>query len=174
MNGVNEPLSTQADMKKSYLFTNGKIKNFLKKIFLPSFIYKFSSSLPSNLYIENATSKIKLLGAKIIFEQDDSVSFYLNSYKIFRNPLYGKLLISIKKSKKNEHRFSLQFVTHKRIFYIIAFSLSSLITINVLIAGEIIRIVAIPCIFFFGHIYFWSMLPSRVQKAKDFLMKLDE
>jgi len=161
-------------MKKSYLFRNSKILYFLKKIFFPSFIYRFSTSLPSNSYIENANKKIKLLGAQIILKQDDCVYFYLRSYRIFRNPIYGKLLINIKKTRKNEHEFSFQFITHKIIFYIIVFSLSWLIIINVLITGEIIEIVAIPCIFFFGHIYFWSMLPSAIRRAKNFLMKLEE
>ncbi len=160
-------------MKKNYLFGDGNILYFLKKLFFPSFIYRFSSSLPNNSYIENANKEIRLLGAQIISQQDDRVSFYLNSYRIFRNPLYGKLLINIKKTKKNEHKFSLEFITHKIIFYIIVFSLSCFIIINVIVTGEIIKIVAIPCVFFFGHIYFWSMLPSRVQRAKDFLMKLE-
>jgi hypothetical protein len=148
-----------------------KIINLFKKIFFPTFIYEFYSSIPEDSYIEKANHNLELLGAQILCKENDSLAFYVSSYKI-RKLSYGKLLIKIKKSKTREYNFRIKFVTHKSIFYLIAFLLSLFIVINVAMAANTTKILAIPFTLLSGHIYFWSMVPSGVKKIKTFLMKL--
>ena len=73
-----------------------KLKYILKKLFFPSFIYEFYSSLPSAGYFEKATKSIKSLNGKIVTQNSNFISFYLDASKIFGFPSFGKVLVKIR------------------------------------------------------------------------------
>ena len=164
---------TEGSQYRFLLVSGSKILYLLKKIFFPSFIYEFSLSLPSNLYIEKANATLESFGAKILSKKSDSLSFYISASRI-RMVSYGKLLIHVRKTEVGDYNFRIEFVTHKVIFYFIVLLLSLFIVISAATSHGGAKMVAIPFIFSSGHIYFWGMLPSGVTKIKRFLMKLDD
>jgi hypothetical protein len=86
----------------------------------------------------------------------------------------GRLLVDVARRVENEHEFTLRFITHYYMFCVIALSLSALVLIRVALTGLVGGLVAIPFIILSGHVYFWGMLPSRVRKMKESLIKLDK
>lgn len=152
----------------------GKVIYYTKKIFLPSFVYQYRSSLPSAAYMKSASQKLETLGITVLFKDPGSISFSLQSSKVFGVLSLGNLLININDLGTGEYAFSIQFATHKAIFYSVSILISFLILINVGMTGEIIKLVAIPAVFLSGHIYFFGMIPAKLKRIRSFLGKLED
>ena len=150
-----------------------KLKDFLKKIFLPSFTYEFESSLPNDGYFEKIPKSVRSMDGEIVTKNSNYISFYLNASKIFSFPSFGKVLFKIE-SLNNKYKFYVQFFTSRKIFLFAASILSISFLVNIAVTGEINKIIVIPIIFFSGHICFFGMLPSKIKKIKDVLFSFDE
>jgi hypothetical protein len=157
---------------KSLLVTTRKMIHLFKKIFFPSFVYKFATSLPSVSYIEKVAVILESFGAKILAKKSDTVTFYISAHKI-QKLSWGKLLIHIRKSEAGDYNFRIEFVRQKITFYFGVILLSLFILISVIASGSITELFAIPFIFMSGHIYFLGV-PLRITKIKRFLMNLDD
>jgi hypothetical protein len=151
-----------------------KLTDFLKKIFLPSFTYNFSSSLPSDGYIGKIPRSVTSRDGKIVAKNSNDISFYLDASKIFGFPSFGKVLFEIKSLKNNEYRFDVQFFTYRKFFLFAASILSTFFLVNIALTGELNKIVVIPIIFLCGHLFFLGMLLTKTKKIKDVLFSFDE
>jgi hypothetical protein len=150
-----------------------KIIYHIRKSLIPSFTYKFSSSLPDDSYIGGVKRLLSSQGRTCTQSEYGSISFYMKASEIFGRPSpYGILSITVWKVGNGEHKFTIKFTTYRALFFVGAITLSVIIFVSAFMTGNLIRIISLPFVFLSGHLFFWGIIPAKAPRLKERLLYL--
>ena len=150
-----------------------KIIYNIGKALIPSFTYRFSSSLPNDSYINEVKRLLNSKGRTCTQTEYGSISFYMKASEIFgRLSPYGIVSIKVWNVDNGEHKFAAKFNTYRALFFIGAFTLSAIILVSAFMTGSFLRIISLPFVFLSGHLFFWGIIPAKAPRLKKWLLYL--
>jgi hypothetical protein len=148
----------------------------IKNIFIPSFLYKYSTSLIDLHYSDKLNKKLNALGAYIVKKDSDRYQYIIKTSRLLERYRIGKVIVTVHKKEKDKFDIDIEFQTQKVIFFV-----STTIIFIVLLIGAFVEqkkiisvLLAIPFMFIAGHFYFWGSLAANVPRIKKFFIDLGE
>jgi len=146
--------------------------NFLKAL-IPSFIYRFSSSLPNDSYMGEVKRLLNSQGRICAETEYGSISFDIKASEIFgRLSPYGAISITVWNVGNGEHKFTAKFTTYRALFFAGALTLSAAVLVSAFVTGSLLRIIWLPFVFLSGHLFFWGIIPAKAPRLKKWLLYL--
>jgi hypothetical protein len=151
-----------------------QILALMKNMFVPSFCYEFDIGIVDLHYSERLGNKLDALGAHIVKKESNEYKFIINTSRLLKRYRMGKALITIRHIENSKFYVSIEFQTQKYVFFAVAtiVSIVSLISVFTENKDVLLKILAIPLIFPFGHLYFWGSLAANMQRIKKFFITL--
>lgn len=147
------------------------IYSILKKIFIPPFCYKFSTSLVELAYTENLIQKLNALGAYNIVKLNDGYKFAIPTSRLLNRFRIGKSQVTV--HHDNEYIVHIKFETQQKVHIIMTSVFSVFFVIAILNSQEalLLKIGAIPLLIFIeGHLALWQLLATNMSRIKKFFI----
>lgn len=153
---------------------NNNILSIIKKIFMPPFCYNFDINVVNLHYSKKVDKKLNTLGAYIVEKNSDEYQFVIKTSHLLKRYRIGMSLISLRHKEKDKFNIAVKFQTQRMAFFIIATIISTALLISAVAEQKdvVIKLITIPIIFPFGHLYFLGSLAANVQRIKKFFIEL--